>query len=463
VAVRKLSPVLWIAALILLPIVAAGVYLATRERPGRPAEPAATTAPADDAVADEPSVPPLGDDPPAPLRVDAAAAPADAWPTFRGHPSGSGRAGFELPDRLGLTWRARSPAGFVSTAAIAGGRVYVGDEGGAAYCLDLATGRQRWAFATGSVIDGPMLFDRGRVVFGTGGGRVFSLDADTGRKRWSVELDDSIASGAVAADVPDRGRCYLLGCNDGAVYCLSAADGSRVWKHQTETYVYGTPAVTGGRVTFGGCDAMLHVVNLADGIYQDSVEVGGFVVATPALAGGLAFVGHYNSRIICYDVRAGEVLWRFRGRGEPFISSAALAGDRVLVGSDDRFLYCLRLADGAPLWKFRTRGAVEGSPVVSGGKVIFGSGDGRVYLLAADDGRKLWEYDTGAALVASPAVAAGRVVVGNIDGRLLCFGPAEEAPAAAATVELEPPPDPPLTTAPATRPTTQPAPGKPQE
>ena len=64
------------------------------------------------------------------------------------------------------------------------------------------------------------------------------MDTQTGQSKWTFETDAEIISSANFAD----GR-VLFGSYDQFLYCLSAEDGSLMWKFETEGYVHGTPAI----------------------------------------------------------------------------------------------------------------------------------------------------------------------------------------------------------------------------
>ena len=109
--------------------------------------------------------------------------------------------------------------------------------------------------------------------------------------------------------------------------------------------------------------------------------------------------------------------WSFT-TGAAVESSPAVVGGVVYVGSYDDDVYALNAATGAKLWSYTTGNVVESSPAVAGGVVYVGSIDGNVYALNAATGAKLWAYATGGDVFSSPAVAGGVVYVGSIDGNV---------------------------------------------
>ena len=84
----------------------------------------------------------------APPPTAATSVTPDSWPVFRGDSRSTGVARSSLPEQLRLLWKFAPDRGsFDGTAAIVDGAVYLGDMRGKLFCLDLATGKQRWEYA----------------------------------------------------------------------------------------------------------------------------------------------------------------------------------------------------------------------------------------------------------------------------------------------------------------------------
>jgi outer membrane protein assembly factor BamB len=151
-------------------------------------------------------------DPAAPTAPAAAAVPAAVgetdWPLFRGDPQATGVARSTLPDQPVLLWKQTfKDAAFEACAIIVNGVIYVGSAGtdGDFYALDLATGMEKWKFHT--------------------------------------------EYGLLAAAAFRDGRIYV-GDQEGRCYCLNAADGKLIWKHETKAAVHGGPNYFKDKVLF---------------------------------------------------------------------------------------------------------------------------------------------------------------------------------------------------------------------
>ena len=128
---------------------------------------------------------------------------ASDWPTYRHDPARSAASPVTVGAVSNILWRWK-PSGAVSftnayvfsegkylkpdslaTAPVAvGGRVWFAAPDGIVHCLDAATGKEQWTFATaGLVFASPTIAD-GRVYVGGGDGRVYCLDATTGCCLW---------------------------------------------------------------------------------------------------------------------------------------------------------------------------------------------------------------------------------------------------------------------------------------
>src|SRR6266571_8185823 len=77
-----------------------------------------------------------------------AAASGANWLMFRGNPALTGVAAGTLPDKLSLLWSFKTGGPVKSSAAIVGGRVFIGSGDSHVYALELASGKKNWAATT---------------------------------------------------------------------------------------------------------------------------------------------------------------------------------------------------------------------------------------------------------------------------------------------------------------------------
>jgi outer membrane protein assembly factor BamB len=350
------------------------------------------------------------------------------WPLFRGDPSLRGVASGSFPSRAELLWKAPTGAAIASSPVVADGKVFVGSDDQHLHCVALEDGAPRWVFETGDMIEAPPLVHRGSVYFGSSDFFFYALDAQTGELRWKHEVGDKILGGANWIDAPGGEESWIVvGCYDNKLYCFDT-DGEVQWEYLTDNYVNGTPAVWGTEIVFGGCDAVLHVVDGHTGEAAYQVEVGDscHIAGSAGVADGKAFFGHYGNEFVCLDWRASKIDWRYGDSRFAFFSSPAIYEGRVVFGGRDKKLHCVDQATGTPYWTYATRRKVDSSPVICGDGVVFASGDGRLYGLGLKDGEERWVFEIGSAIYSSPAVADGVVFVGCDDGHLYAVGEKHE-------------------------------------
>jgi outer membrane protein assembly factor BamB len=199
---------------------------------------------------------------------------------------------------------------------------------------------------------------------------------------------------------------------------LSPADAGSLavaWTHPTGSAVESSPAIAGGVAYVGSDNDDVYALNAATGAVLWSYATGGPVYSSPAVAGGVVYVGSEDGSVYALNAATGAVLWS-RATGGAVHSSPAVAGGVVYVGSDNGSVYALGAATGTVLWSYATGAAVFSSPAVAAGVVYVGSDNDDVYALSAATGSVLWSYVTGSAVVSSPAVANGVVYAGSEDG-----------------------------------------------
>ena len=350
------------------------------------------------------------------------AATRSDWPMFRGNPALTGVSPAAVPDKPILAWKFQTGGPVFSSAAIVGDRVFIGSADSNIVCLALASGSKLWSFQAGGPVEAsPLILDE-RVYIGDVNTNFYCLDAKTGAKLWHRGFEDKIKSSANWVQTIDgTRRDVLVGSYDFRLYSLEAKTGRSNWVYETGNYINGSAAISGGLTAFGGCDAIVHVVDILAGKKIREIEAGAYIAASGAMDAGHLYVGHYENELLSVDVVKGVIDWRYRDRAFAFMSSPAVKPDRILIGSRDKRLHCVNRENGKVMWTFPTRGKVESSPVVAGGRVVVGSDDGRVYVVSLADGSEVWNYDIGQPVQSSPAVVDGYIVIGSDDGYVYCF------------------------------------------
>ena len=358
------------------------------------------------------------------LNISAHAAD---WPMHRGGPQLQGRTEMPAPAKPDLAWTFAAGKPIKAGAAIAGGRVFVGDDDGIVHAVEFATGKELWKFKTEASIEATPLVLHEVVYLGSSDGFVYALEAATGKLKWKYETGDKVLGGANHAKNPKGdGEWLFIGSYDTNLHCVDAVMGKAVWTHATDNYINGSPAIfSTGEIVFGGCDSFIHVLQLVDGKELRQIDSDAYIASSVAVMDGLGYVGNYGNLVLAFDPKSGDVKWKYRDRNFPYFSSAAVTADRVVIGCRDKRLHCLDRATGVAVWTFQARGQVDSSPVICGDAIVVGSDDGRLYCVALADGKERWAYEIGAAVTASPAAADGLVIVGAEDGNLYAFGKPE--------------------------------------
>ncbi len=346
-----------------------------------------------------------------------------SWPMFRGGQGLLGRASGSLPESMELVWKFKTDGQVKSSPAIDDGLVFVGSNDANVYAIDLGSGAKVWVYRAGDAVEAAACVVDGCVYVGSADTFLYAFDAKSGSLKWKYKTDGQILGAANWTRSPDgRNIWILVGSYDNKLYCIDSTNGNVVWTYETDSYINGSPAVGDGVTTFGGCDAMIHVVSLADGSRKTQIDTGSFIAASAALFEGYVYVGNYDNVFLRADIESGDVVWKYTDGDYPFFSSPAVGQDVVVFGGRDKRVHCVNRNDGNVVWKFQTLGEVDSSPVICGDKVVVGSEDGRLYMIGLSDGRKIWSYEVGQGITSSPAVANGLVIVGCDDGYVYAFG-----------------------------------------
>lgn len=290
-----------------------------------------------------------------------------------------------------VVWEFKAAFEVFASPVVSGDRVLVGEglhysKESKLYCLNATNGETVWSFQTASHIEfGPTLFD-GKLCFGAGEDGVYCLNAKDGKKVWQYPEVHVDMSPAVTEAGVFFGNIY----GEPGLYCVRPEDGKLLWKTSAPIGVSGSPSTDGKHVYFGlgnGTFAMSHAqpkgavwcLSAADGGKVWEREVKDAVLTTVALSRGSAYFGSRDGNFYCVDAQTGTIRWSF-DTGGPVLSSPAVVDGRACFGSDNGCVYCVDAASGEELWRFDTSqvsfsadARVQSSPAIANDRLYVGS------------------------------------------------------------------------------------------
>lgn len=238
-----------------------------------------------------------------------------------------------------------------STPAVAAGRVFTLGISGILSAHDAASGRLLWRhdvkdrFRLGAPLYGASLspaVDADRVFVHLGGendGALFALDAATGATRWTWAGDGPGYASPVVATL--AGVRQVVTQTQRNLVGLSAESGALLWKLPfTTAYEQNavTPVVSGELVIYSGLDNGVRALRVvSDGAAYAAQPVWenpdtSAYMSTPVLAGGVLFgLSHKKKgQFFALDAASGRTLWLSEGRQGDNASLVA-AGDALLL------------------------------------------------------------------------------------------------------------------------------------
>ncbi len=378
------------AALLLLGLVAAGIYGGVRYRQGQDVRGSSTEEFTPTEVA-----------PPAPPE------PGVFWPAYGFDPERHHVSNYphRPPYKARWLFRARTLVEF--PPVIGYGRLYFTNNYGRLYAVNAKTGKRAWKKDSGRcVASSPAVWEhlviqtylakhpcnRGKQKGLTG--LVVARFAGFGQFRWQARIAPSESSPVVVD------RIVYVGDWSGRVYALYAATGKLKWSFKTGDKIKGSVTVSGSRVYVGSYDHHLYALNRDTGklIWRAAApqRLGprGQFYSTPAAAYGRVYVGGTDGKVYSFGATTGKLRWS-HSTGDYVYASPAVWRKLVLIGSYSRWFYAFDAATGRVRWRFRANGEISGSATVLNGIVYFSTLKERTYGLDARTGKLVWQFPDG--------------------------------------------------------------------
>ena len=239
------------------------------------------------------------------------------------------------------------------------------------------------------------------------------------KQGWKVTVG---AGDATPALVGDRLYVFARQGDEEVTLCLSAADGTEIWRDKYAAQAVtgaaarhpgprSSPAVADGKVVTLGVGGVLSCLDAATGkvVWRNeefSKAVPKFFTAmSPILVDGMCIAhlgGPGGGALLGLDLATGEAKWKWTGEGPAYASPVLMTvdGTKQIVTVTEKGLVGIAAADGKLLWQVAAspegRFYNSATPIVDGQTVIYtgqGQGTRAVKVEKQGDGfaaKELW-------------------------------------------------------------------------
>jgi outer membrane protein assembly factor BamB len=387
--------------------------------------------------------------------------PPSQWTQFRLNSRNDAR----VHGSLEVSWRIKTGGGFSSSPTVHANTLFIGNNAGQFFAVDLKTGAVAWSkqyssslMAAPLVYNGAVYLGEGnqnsyrirhtkRNVVGSGTNAIIALDATSGQQLWSLplqgsgmptgaviggvlvqhdgagyvsgvdphtgELRFSHALGSVAsmsAALPVGGDRFITSGSDNgggvnATWEMRASDGTIVWKHEFDDHfgaIGDCPSATDGARVF--CDYV------APGAGLVSVNVG----------------AQGEMHAYALSLADGTSVWDLplESGAVPMMNEAAIplvAHGALYVGNSlAPWMHAVDAVNGHLLWRTQVRGPVKGGVVRSQGAVYFGDLSGYLWALDESDGHVIGVKNMHTSFnVGSPVLYGRTLFIGTKNGEII--------------------------------------------
>ncbi len=262
------------------------------------------------------------------------------------------KTGTDLPYKWSFDYLLSSPA-------VSDNEIYFGSGDGNLYSIDKNNGSLNWKYFTGSRVRSSPAVYKNSVLFGDVNGHFYSLNSENGSLVWEYDTKGGVTQNNMGEESFDRSAVIsspaveddivCFGGRDGFLYALNAETGRELWTFDHKvSWVISTPAILNGIVYTGSSDGhFVQAIDLYTGKEIWRYNTSSLVWGSPAISGNQLYFGDGVGKLYQLDLKTGEENWSFKFR-KWILSSPVLFDDVLCFGCDDGYIYALN-GNGGPI------------------------------------------------------------------------------------------------------------------
>ena len=225
----------------------------------------------------------------------------------------------------------------------------------------------------------------------------------------------------------------FYGTERGALLCLNAEDGSKLWEtlfpNTGKKGIWSTPALCGDQLFVGAYNGSFYCLDRETGSEIWQQELCEWIGSSPVCVADLDLVSigleyertDTKGGIAAFSMSTGDKLWEYPLRQYQHGSSTYFAENKSLItGTNDHDVVSIDARSGRLNWRFETRRSVKYAPAVEPQRklIAFASFDKSIYVVDATTGRKVAEIQTDGLCYTTPLITNGRLFCGSGDRNL---------------------------------------------
>lgn len=324
-------------------------------------------------------------------------------------------------------WEFSSDANIISTPAVDGNKVFVGNQNGVMTCFSMNDGKPIWNYKTGGAIFSSPAVANGIVVFGSGDGNVYCLSISKGKLIWKYKTAASVLGSPVI-----NGDTVFIGGSDHSYLALNKKDGKVIWKFTgLEGPVVSTPLLYQDKIVFGAWDRHLYALNRSNGTllwkWNNGSSIRNYSPASciPVASDNVIYIMAPDRVVSAIDAASGKTLWRSKDGG---------VRESIGISADGKWIYGKSMQDTivayasskeqqSAAWKLHAGFGYEHVPsmlIEKDGHVFFGTKSGVVYCIDPMAKKVVWAHKIDNSMVNTVRVLSkNQLVVSTMDGKLV--------------------------------------------